>query len=68
MANEVSIIVKMSEDITDPMKSMTGASKALNKEFEALPGAVKGHKKCPPKNWRAERESILDRTSKRVSE
>lgn len=36
MANEVSIIVKMSEDITGPMKSMTGASKALNKEFEAL--------------------------------
>ena len=36
MANEVSIIVKMTEDITGPMKSMTGASKALNKEFEAL--------------------------------
>lgn len=36
MANEVSIIVKMSEDITGPMKNMTGASKALNKEFEAL--------------------------------
>lgn len=48
MANEVSIIVKMSEDITGPMKSMTGASKALNKEFEAFPDAAKGHKKCPP--------------------
>lgn len=48
VANEVSIIVKMTEDVTDATKSMTSASRSLNKEFEALPGAVKGHKKCPP--------------------
>lgn len=36
MANEVNIVIKMTEDITGSMKSMTGASKALNKEFEAL--------------------------------
>lgn len=36
MANEVNIIVKMTEDITGSMKSMTGASRSLNKEFEAL--------------------------------
>lgn len=44
MANEVNIIVKMTEDITGSMKSMTGASRSLSKEFEALPGAVKGIK------------------------
>ena len=44
MANEVNIIVKMTEDITDATKSMTSASRSLNKEFEALPGAAKGHK------------------------
>ena len=36
MANEVNIIVKMTEDITGSMKSMTGASRSLSKEFEAL--------------------------------
>lgn len=36
MANEVNIIVKMTEDITGSMKSMTGASRSLNKEFESL--------------------------------
>ena len=36
MANEVNIVIKMTEDITGSMKSMTGASRSLNKEFEAL--------------------------------
>ena len=48
MANEVNIIVKMTEDITGSLKSMTGASRSLSKEFEALPGAVKGHKNALP--------------------
>ena len=36
MANEVNIIVKMTEDITAPTKKITSASRSLNKEFEAL--------------------------------
>lgn len=36
MANEVNIVIKMTEDITGSMESMTGASRSLNKEFEAL--------------------------------
>ena len=36
MANEVNIIVKMTEDITAPTKKITSASRSLNKEFEVL--------------------------------
>lgn len=36
MANEVNIVVKMTEDVIAPIKKMSGASKSLNKELEAL--------------------------------
>ena len=36
MANEVSIVVKMTEDVIAPMKKISGANKSLNKELEAL--------------------------------
>lgn len=36
MANEVNIVVKMTEDVIAPIKKMSGASKSLNKELETL--------------------------------
>lgn len=36
MANEVNIVIKMTEDVIAPIKKMSGASKSLNKELETL--------------------------------
>nr|DAZ70461.1 MAG TPA: tail tape measure protein [Caudoviricetes sp.] len=40
-ANEVSIVMKMVDDVTSTMKSIAGASQSLNKEFEYLQGKAK---------------------------
>ena len=41
MANEVSIVMKMTDNISGSMKSIASSSRSLNKEFEALQGKAR---------------------------